>query len=29
LKALADVPATISEMDVRRACWSDNGTWSA
>jgi hypothetical protein len=29
LKALADAPATVSEMDVRRACWADNGTWSA
>jgi hypothetical protein len=29
LKSLVDVAATISEMDVRRACWSDNGTWSA
>lgn len=29
LKSLADVPETISEMDVRRACWSDDGTWRA
>jgi hypothetical protein len=27
LKALAVVPAPVDEMDVRRACWSDAGTW--
>lgn len=29
LKAIALVDDPVSEMDVRRACWSDDGIWSA
>lgn len=29
LKALALEPDPVSEMDVRRACWADDGTWRA
>lgn len=29
LKALAEAPDPIDEMDVRRACWSDDGVWQA
>jgi selenophosphate synthase len=29
LMSLGVVPDPVSEMDVRRACWADNGTWSA
>ena len=29
LKALAEQPDPIDEMDVRRACWSDDGVWQA
>ena len=27
LKTLAEQPDPIDEMDVRRACWSDEGVW--
>lgn len=27
LKALAEVPDPVDEMDVRKACWSDDGVW--
>jgi len=29
LKALAEISMPIDEMDVRLACWSDNGEWLA
>ena len=29
LKALAEQPDPVDEMDVRRACWSDEGVWQA
>jgi hypothetical protein len=29
LKSLALQDAPVSEMDVRRACWADDGTWRA
>ncbi|MDQ5877818.1 MAG: hypothetical protein QG638_550 [Pseudomonadota bacterium] len=29
IKALAEQPDPIDEMDVRRACWSDDGVWQA
>lgn len=27
LMAMADVPDSVTEIDVRRAFWADNGTW--
>lgn len=27
LRALAEVPDLVSEIDVRAACWSDDGRW--
>ena len=29
LVSVAAVPDPVSEMDVRRACWTDNGEWRA
>jgi hypothetical protein len=29
LKTLAEQPDPVDEMDVRRACWSDDGVWQA
>ena len=29
LKAIAHAPDPVPEMDVRRACWADNGDWRA
>lgn len=29
IKALAVVPDPVAELDVRRACWSDDGDWLA
>lgn len=29
LKAVAEQPDSVTEFDIRKACWSDNGEWLA